>query len=138
MKKIIFQAVYYLILLFFLINPNNLDSQNIKTVNSSEARELINNKEPDELIVIDARRESHFNKGHIPGAINIDPLVIQSVDMLAELDTNNVYLIYCRTNNRINVLFRNMYSMGFKNIIIMTDGWVTWKRLGYEIEKPAE
>ncbi len=124
-----------LLIIAITITMTNLYSQNYKMVNVIQASEIIKeNKNSEDFHIIDARRESEYLEGHIPNAIHIDPLISESLDKLSKLDTSGNYLIYCRTRNRIIVLFNIMYRIGFENIILMTDGWLAWKAAGYEVE----
>ncbi len=124
-----------LLVITMTITMSNLYSQNYKTVNVEQAREIIKkNINSEDFYIIDARRESDYLEGHIPNAIHIDPLISASLDKLSKLDISGNYLIYCRTKNRIIVLFSIMYRIGFENIILMTDGWLAWKAAGYEAE----
>ncbi len=124
-----------LLIITMTIAMANLYSQNYKMVNVIQAREIIKeNINSEDFYIIDARRESEYLEGHIPNAIHIDPLISGSLDKLSKFDTSGNYLIYCRTRNRIVVLFNIMYRNGFENIILMTDGWLAWKAAGYEVE----
>lgn len=110
---------------------------NFIIVDSSQAREIVKeNNDNCNFHIIDARKNSHFFKGHIPGAINIDPNDNGVVDILNELNKNDIYLIYCRTRKRIFALSNLMQEMGFQNIILMIDGWLVWEKAGFEKEIP--
>lgn len=132
-KRSFFILVTVILSFSFTCNGNNYSY-----VNSSQARDIIkNNNDNDDFYIIDARRESHYEKGHIPEAIHIDPHDNNSVEKLSDLDKNATYLIYCRTHNRIFALLRLMHNTGFKNVILMTDGWLVWQRSGFEVEIPS-
>ncbi len=47
-----------------------------------------------EVIAIDARRESAYAAGHIPGAINL-PHRLMNADTTAGLDRSKLYIVYC-------------------------------------------
>ncbi len=128
----------FLLIISVILISENIISQNYRTVNSVQARDIIKqNEDKETFVIIDARRKSQYNEGHIPKAINIDPNNPESAKKLSEMDTSATYLIYCRTRNRIIKLLKLMHNKGYSNVILMTDGWLVWKQHGYEIEMPC-
>lgn len=129
---------FLLLIIAFTMTTVDLHSQNYELVNVAQARELIKkNNNSDNFYIIDAREESQFLEGHIPGAINIDPRIPGAHEKLSQLDTSGEYLVYCRTRVRIFEIFRVMKNMGFQNIKLMIDGWLVWERAGYEVDMPG-
>lgn len=123
------------LIIFIIMTTANLNSQNFDTVNVIQAREIINsNKNSDGFYIIDARQESQFLEGHIPGAIHIDPRIPGASKKLSQLDNSGKYLVYCRTRIRIFEILKIMQDMGFTDITLMTDGWLVWEKAGYEVE----
>jgi len=47
-----------------------------------------------DIVVIDTRSETHYQAGHIPGAISF-PHRLMDVQSTAELDRSKVYITYC-------------------------------------------
>lgn len=66
--------------------------------------------------VIDVRTPDEFASGHLDGAINIDWQGADFTEKVAELDTNGVYVLYCRSGNRASQALDAMTSMGFSNL----------------------
>ncbi len=125
------------LIIAIIMTTANLNSQSYDTVNVAQAREIINsNKESKGFYIIDARQESQFLEGHIPGAMHIDPRLPGVHEKLSQLDTSGKYLVYCRTRIRIFEILKIMQDMGFQDITLMTCGWLVWEAAGYEIELP--
>lgn len=84
------------------------------------------------VTVVDARLVSDFNRGHLPGAINIPPdsppdLVARLTESLPE---DNQFIIYCQSSacpfsERVA---RKLESLGRRNIAIFREGWAGWQR----------
>lgn len=64
----------------------------VDSVNSTEAKEMIQNSAPDELILLDVRQPKEYEAAHLPGAILL-PLG-QLDERIGELDRNKKILIY--------------------------------------------
>lgn len=83
------------------------------TVGADEAVEMI---ESGERTVIDVRRPDEFSDGHVVGALNLS---VESDDfgaLIAELDQDEPYLVYCRAGNRSARAAEQMASAGITDI----------------------
>ncbi len=128
---------FLLLIIGITMTTANLYGQSYDTVNVAQAREIIKkNNNSKDFYIIDARQESQFLEGHIPGAIHIDPRLPGVHEKLSRLDTSGKYLVYCRTRVRIFEMLKIMQDTGFSDITLMTDGWLVWEKAGYEIELP--
>ncbi len=129
--------IIYLLLLF--LTATSANCQNYKIVNAAGAHKLIkDNHSNDNFYIIDSRPISHYEKGHIPGAIHIDPFNEASAKKLLEMDKEATYLIHCRTRNRVFRLLRIMTQIGFSDITVLTEGWVGWVNAGYDVAYPGD
>lgn len=128
---------FLLLIIGITMTTANLYGQSYDTVNVAQAREIIKkNNNSKDFYIIDARQESQFLEGHIPGAIHIDPRLPGVHEKLSRLDTSGKYLVYCRTRVRIFEMLKIMQDTGFSDITLMTDGWLVWEKAGYEVELP--
>jgi len=50
----------------------------------------------EKLLVVDARPEKEYRKGHIPNAVNIPPSQIKSIASYLPQDKNMPIIFYCR------------------------------------------
>lgn len=85
-------------------------------------------------VILDVRTPGEFNSGHIKGAINIDVNQMDVYTKIDKLDKNAKYIVYCRTQNRSQVVGNYMISKGFKEVYKMQDGIVGWLASGFPTE----
>jgi glyoxylase-like metal-dependent hydrolase (beta-lactamase superfamily II)/rhodanese-related sulfurtransferase len=90
--------------------------------NNIEAEDIKHNYENDDLIIIDVRTKSEFEKGFLKGAINI-PLNILPYE-IENLDPQAEYLIYCAGGYRSMIAASIMQRYGF-NFISNVKGGIT-------------
>ena len=81
------------------------DSEKFKNITPDEAAEMMATESG--YVIVDVRGKEEYDKGHIPGAINvpIDSLKqdIRNNEAIPELaDKKKVYMIYCRSGRRSN------------------------------------
>ncbi len=82
-------------------------------------------------VIIDARDESSFIKGHIPGAINFfekdfDELINK---FFFENDTDIIIITYCDSDqcDLAQTLAEKFSSTGYTNVFYLKNGWSRWK-----------
>lgn len=101
----------------------------------AEAKTLIDkNRDNEDFVILDVRTPAEVDAGHIPGMININLASQDFKTKIGELDRNNTYLIYCRTQNRSAVAYSVMKEMGFTKIHYMLGGFREWASAGHETE----
>ncbi len=86
-------------------------------------------------VLIDVRTRAEFEKGHIPGATNIDINGSKFMEKIGALDTNKTYLVNCAVGMRSARACQKMETIGFKNLYDLHDGFDGWKKAGKPVEK---
>jgi rhodanese-related sulfurtransferase len=110
--------------------PENIED--VKIVSAEQVIELI--LADPELIVIDSRKKTEYQKGHIEGAINIlnTRLKREDIESLSP-DKNKAILFYCNGTRclRSSDAIRKVKNWGYTNLIWFRGGWKEWteKRL---------
>ena len=100
-------------------------------VSPAEAQELIDNN-PD-LIIIDV--SPHYDKGHLPGAINYY-LGDGSLDKaIPSLDKDKPYLVYCHVDSVAIAGAQKLIDAGISEVYRLEGNYSGWVAAGYEIEK---
>lgn len=99
------------------LTANEVDTLLTKNVNST--------------LVIDARLVSDYNRGHIPGAINV-PITSTNKDLrdlTSQIPHRRKIVIYCQSSacDFDEKIAKRLYEMNFSNINIFRGGWVEWK-----------
>lgn len=89
------------------------------------------NQNPDDAIVIDARRPADFDLGHIPGAISI-PVEISDAELRSatkDWPRNRITICYCQSERCEfdDILAVRLVGLGFVNVRLWKPGWVGWQ-----------
>ena len=82
-------------------------------------------------VIIDARTQSEYDEGHIPGAILIPEYEIASRAEKELLDKNQLILVYCRSGRRSKIAAEELVKLGYTNVKEF-GGIIDWE---YEIIK---
>ncbi len=77
------------------------------------------------VFVVDARDAAQFDKGHIPGAINIEWR--RAVARRGELPKDRMVLIYCNTGTLSAQAVFALRLLGYDNVKVLQDGYEGWK-----------
>lgn len=89
--------------------------------------------------VIDARTADEYEEGHIPGAVLLDyyDMGRYMERVLPALSPDGDIAIYCSGPDcdDSELLARELYTMGYRNIMIFRGGFEEWVDSGYPVEK---
>ena len=122
MKKM-FYIVLALSLLCIIIGTYKQNKDNHLTgdtkmtyeqITQEEAKRLMANEEG--YIILDARTESEYVTGHIPGAICIPNETIGTEVPVELADKDQLILVYCRSGNRSKQAAKKLAALGYTNI----------------------
>ncbi len=105
--------------------------KHITTITVSEAKALF---DKGGFTFLDVRTEKEFNKGHIPGAINLPRGKLEFMIDKDIPDKNAPIVVYCRTGGRSALATYTLVQMGYKNVKNMDGGWQAWTEAGYPVE----
>ncbi len=82
-------------------------------------------------MILDVRPQSHFNKGHIAGALNID---LEDLDrQLDHLPQNRPIVIVDHKGKLTLTTGRYLVSKGFKDVWRLDGGFNAWVKNGMPI-----
>lgn len=98
-------------------------------INGAEAKALMDKESG--YIIIDARTQSEYDEGHIPGAILIPEYEIAQRAESELPDKNQLILVYCRSGRRSKIAAEELVKLGYTNVKEF-GGIIDWK---YEIVK---
>lgn len=109
----------------FSANAKDISQQDLVKQMASEHKPLL----------IDVRTAGEYNKGHIPGAINIAHKEVE--DRLSELLSakNQNIVLYCRSGMRAGVAKRILEKNGFSKLDHLKGDFLAWQESGLPIEK---
>ena len=115
-RRLLALAVLALVAVFAIAACGSDDSAGTAgayTVTADEAVEMI---ESGERTIIDVRSPEEFAAGHVVGAVNINVDGADFESRIAELDTEEPYLVYCRSGNRSARAAEQMEAAGIADI----------------------
>lgn len=105
----------------------------------SRLHKLIENKASG-YTLIDARPEFAFNRGHIPGAINIPTNKMKSSKARLPVAKNSLLIFYCGgiSCDLSSKSAKMAQNMGYEHIFVTLGGEPEWTASGYTLESPVE
>ncbi len=127
MKKIKILSFVAILFIISAFTPTELS-----IVYSKDVSKMMSGKT--KYVLLDVRTPAEFNSGHIKGAINIDINQNDAYSKIDKLNTKAKYIVYCRTQNRSQVVGNYMISKGFKVVYKMQDGITGWVANGFPTE----
>lgn len=89
--------------------------------------------------IIDARSEEDYDKGHIPGALNVPyDRFADYYDYVTEMIPKDATIVcYCRsvTCDFSDHLAEELEFAGYNKVLIFREGWEAWQEAGNDIER---
>ena len=104
----------------------------VKRVNIDEYEKL---RTGTNVVILDVRSAAEFEKGHIPGAINIDINSARFPELTEKLDKSKTYLVNCAVGMRSARACKKLESSGFKALYDLAPGFGGWKKAGKPVQK---
>ena len=94
-------------------------------VDSNEARTILDS-DPDNIVVVDVRRDDEWVTGHVTGAIHVP--VDDIVDRISEIPQDKKLLFICAAGVRSGLACEMAASMGYEtdNLYNIEDGTPFW------------
>lgn len=88
------------------------------------------------VFVVDARDAAQFDKGHIPGAVNIEWR--QAVARRGEIPKDRMVVYYCNSGSLSAQAVFALRLLGWDNVKVLQDGYEGWKaKGGFEANRRA-
>ena len=89
-------------------------SATYEQISGAEAKALMDSESG--YIIIDARTQSEYDEGHIPGAILIPEYEIADRAEKQLHDKNQLILVYCRSGRRSKIAAEELVKLGYTNV----------------------
>lgn len=99
-------------------------------VGAEDFQARLNNEAEGEYQLIDVRTPEEFNGGHLIGAQNINFYDANFQNQLASLNKDQTVYVYCRSGGRSGNAAKMMSELGFKSIVDMSGGFMSWSSKG--------
>ena len=77
-------------------------------------------------VVVDVRTKAEFERGHVPGAINLDVRSAEFEKEAAKLDKSKTYLVHCAAGVRSLKACDKLAPLKFEKLYNFTGGYGEW------------
>ncbi len=114
---------------------NSIVFQKLEIDELKFAKQLFNKGD---VVFVDARSKKSYEDGHVKNAISLPvgeyDLYIDS--FLEKYPESTSFVTYCsgRACDDSHSLAQNLLDEGYKNVLVMIDGYPAWKEEGYPVE----
>ena len=104
-----------------------------------EAWELIsNNREDDDVVIIDVSTPQEFKDLHLEGAINMNLISRFFKTRLDVMDKSRTYVVYCKVGGRSKIAQKLMQRLGFRAVYNIVGGTLLWEEEGLPFASGTE
>ncbi len=104
-----------------------------------EAWELIsNNREDDDVIIIDVSTPQEYKDLHLEGAINMNLISRFFKTRLDVMDKSRTYVVYCKVGGRSKIAQKIMQRLGFRTVYNIVGGTLLWEEEGLPFASGTE
>ena len=106
----------------------------IATISAEKLNEILG-KKTEKLTVVDVRGGHDFEKGHIPGAINVPLATINTYGFAKK----KILVLYCGgvDCSLSSKAAKILIDRGYKDVRVLTGGLPAWERKGFPVIPPA-
>jgi rhodanese-related sulfurtransferase len=111
-----------------LVSNESYPPAEISLVASKDLRQMPKNS----LVLVDIRPRSHFEKGHVPGSVNIDLEVLH--ENLALLPKEKTLVLIDHKGKLTLTTGRYLYSRGFGKVMRLDGGFNAWVKNGFSFD----
>ena len=108
----------------------SLPLEHFGLISVQELNDWINQK--DDLFILDVREREKWDKGHIPGSVNIFSGYLEN--SLQEVPKDLTIIVVCNVGNRASLAASILTRAGIRNVHNVLGGMIAWKNAGLEIK----
>jgi molybdopterin/thiamine biosynthesis adenylyltransferase/rhodanese-related sulfurtransferase len=107
----------------------------IDEITTPEAHRLHEDGAPH--VFVDVRPRDEWDEGHLPGALHVPRNNLESRVETLIPDKSQTLVVYCASGTRSAFATRTLRELGYEHAVNLEDGFVGWKRNGYDFTVPA-
>lgn len=101
-------------------------------ITAAELAEQIQKGDP--LLVLDVRSNKEFERGHIPGALNIPHDELPARVSEISVAKSEEIVVHCHSGRRAGLATETLHASGFENVRDLTGHWQGWQSAGHPTE----
>lgn len=110
-----------------------VDDMSYTDIDVITANNMINNGSYPNLIVLDVRTQSEYNKGHLENAFLIPLEELESrIDELSQFKDTEI-VVYCHIGHRSSEASRILDAQNFTKVYNVLNGITAWETANYPI-----
>lgn len=106
--------------------------QRIREVTAGETNAKLQAGE--DVLVLDVREESEWERGHIRGAAHMGKGIIERDIESVAGNLDREIILYCGGGYRSALAADNLQKMGYTNVASLAGGWRGWNELDLPVE----
>ncbi|MEO8193409.1 MAG: rhodanese-like domain-containing protein [Gemmatimonadales bacterium] len=116
-------------------NLDSLEAENVRLQSTLQVTAVDLASHTNGSRVLDVRRQTEYDAGHIPGALHI-PLG-ELPDRISEIPAGRLY-VHCQGGSRSAIAASILRQHGRDDVANLTGGFSEWERTGHPVEREAE
>jgi rhodanese-related sulfurtransferase len=128
-----------------LISVPRLEAKGLQAIDSAQAMRFYHDarRENDRLVFVDARSEENYQRGHIPGAHQLDPYHPEKhlLEAMTMGKAAEVIVVYCNggdcEDSELSALLLRNVGIPNQKLFIYTGGIADWTSNRFPIETGA-
>ncbi len=106
----------------------------VETLKTCSVHDLRKLKQKDKyMFLLDVRKETDWEKGHVEGAHNIYVGLLK--DRLAEVPHGKPVIVYCDAGYKASIAASLLKINGYKRVTNVLGGMKSWKKAGYPLKQ---
>jgi rhodanese-related sulfurtransferase len=102
-------------------------------LSAEEFRAMIDGGDPGQVVVLDVRTPTEFERERLRDAVNLDVSLGVFPDRVGRYDREKTYLVYCQSGTRSARAAQTMSELGFAKVYNLRGGIAKWKDAGYPV-----
>lgn len=113
--------------------------ETIPEVDPTEVKEILDQGEAADAVVIDVREQQEWDESHIEGAKHVPRGYLEQRIGRAAPDPDQRVILYCAAGNRSAIAAKTLIEeLGYTNVESMTGGITLWKQRNFPITIPFQ
>ncbi len=113
--------------------------EQIPEVDPTEVKEILDQGEDAEAVVIDVREQQEWDESHIEGAKHVPRGYLEQRIGRAAPDPSQRVILYCAAGNRSAIAAKSLIEeLGYTNVESMAGGITLWKQRNFPITIPFQ
>jgi hydroxyacylglutathione hydrolase len=111
-----------------ILKQTGINTSSINLITTDEMKSKLS-----DAYIIDARNQTEYLEGFIPGSRNI--FIGYIPDKISQIPANQDIVVYCTSGDRASIAASILKASGFKNVFTYLEGTEGWKKSKLELKQ---